>query len=170
MTIAVHIPTKESYDRLMELYDIVGWRWASRTKATEWSPSFTYVQNIHVNFRDQFRYWSCSTKEELEADGYTIITVVEAEARLKEMYPEKADFIHKYNNPPKKSLMQNIKDVLKNALLSDTDRILRENNLEDEHGDMTTQAMDLMEEELYKERWATRRTEVAEQLLKIEKK
>ena len=66
---------------------------------------------------------------------------------------------------PNKTLMSTIKTTLKNILLSATDKTLRAHGLEDDHGEMTTEAKTLMCEEVQEERWATRRLEIATQLL-----
>lgn len=63
----------------------------------------------------------------------------------------------------------NVADKIKNFLLSKEDRILRENNLEDDNGNPTTYAIDMMDDELSIERWGNRREEIAKNLLDIEK-
>lgn len=72
-------------------------------------------------------------------------------------------------NEPKaqKGIFMNVIDKIKNFKLTKEDRILRENGLEDEDGKMTGLAGEMMSDEMIKERWATRRLEVAKDLLEI---
>ena len=72
-------------------------------------------------------------------------------------------------NEPKaqKGLIMNVVGKIKNFKLTKEDRILRENGLEDEDGKITECAENMMDEEIMKERWATRRLEVAKDLLDI---
>lgn len=71
---------------------------------------------------------------------------------------------------PKHSFMSDIATTLKNALLSKTDRILREHGLEDENGKITNEAGKLMVTELAEARWLERREDIAKVLLKEEGK
>ena len=77
--------------------------------------------------------------------------------------------IEKPTNQPKTSFMQSVAQTLKNLALSKVDRTLREHGLEDENGNMTHVAMDLMDDELQSERWKTRREEISEALAKADK-
>lgn len=72
------------------------------------------------------------------------------------------------SKPKRKSFMSNIVEKIKNLKLSETDRILRKHGLEDENGRMTSEAMDLMDEELQQDRWKTRREEIAKDILAVE--
>lgn len=75
-----------------------------------------------------------------------------------------------YINEPKaqkKGIIMNAIDKLKNLALSKEDRILRDEGLEDSNGKITEEAKQLMAEEMRDERWATRRLEIAKDLLKI---
>lgn len=65
---------------------------------------------------------------------------------------------------PKPSFMSNVKTILKNLTLSATDKVLRAHDLEDEHGSMTMEARQLMNDELIEDRWAFRREQIAQQL------
>ena len=68
----------------------------------------------------------------------------------------------------KQTIMSTIKTTLKNLILSAQEKVLRKNNLEDEHGEMTQESRDLMSEEMQEERWATRRDTIAKQLIEKE--
>lgn len=82
---------------------------------------------------------------------------------------DRSAFTTLYFNEPQaqKSIFMNIVDKIKNFKLSAEDRILRENGLEDDNGKITEEAKIMMHEELRDERWATRRLEIAADLLKI---
>lgn len=77
--------------------------------------------------------------------------------------------IESLTNEPKaqKGFIMNVVDKIKNFKLTKEDRILRENGLEDEDGKMTGLAGEMMSDECVSERWATRRLEVAKDLLEI---
>src|SRR3990167_11288343 len=64
----------------------------------------------------------------------------------------------------KKYLMSNIIQKVKDLALSKVDRVLRANELESEYG-MTENARSLMLDEVAKERWVTRREEIAKALI-----
>lgn len=70
--------------------------------------------------------------------------------------------------PKKPTFMSSIVRKIKDLTLSADDRILRKHDFEDENGKVTESALTMMEDELAEERWNTRRTEVAEQLRKVE--
>lgn len=69
---------------------------------------------------------------------------------------------------PKKGFMSNIVQKIKDLALSDTDRILRKHNLEDNCSNPTEDAIGMMHDEIIKERWATRREAIAQDLAKID--
>ena len=69
--IAVHTPTKESYDILMKAYEKKGWKWNSGVKPS----NYCWYPTRYIMFNDNF---ICVQKEY----WYTIITVEEALARL----------------------------------------------------------------------------------------
>ena len=60
--------------------------------------------------------------------------------------------------------------TLKSLALSKTDRVLRENGLEDENGKMTSSAYNYMLEQLTEERWKEQREKIATTLSKEEGK
>ena len=62
------------------------------------------------------------------------------------------------------SIIKKIKDIK----LSQEDRLLRKHGFEDEDGKMTSEAMDLMDEEIQQERWEKRRLEIAADLKLVE--
>jgi len=77
--IAVHTPTKESYDRLMKAYDKKGWRWCDWEKPTEFNDRHHYWEQTAIDMHDKF----CKqTIESQKVSWYTIITVEEALAKL----------------------------------------------------------------------------------------
>lgn len=77
--------------------------------------------------------------------------------------------LYKTINEPKaqKGIIMNVVDKIKNFKLTKEDRILRENGLEDEDGKMTESSIDMMDDEMIAERWATRRLQIAKDLLDI---
>ena len=56
---------------------------------------------------------------------------------------------------------------IKDLTLSKEDRSLRENGFEDENGKPTGLALNMMNDELLAEKWSTRRTDIAKDLIKI---
>ncbi len=60
--------------------------------------------------------------------------------------------------------MSSIVKKIKDLALSETDRSLREHGFEDESGQMTEQAENMMDEEILQERWKARREEVAQSI------
>ena len=70
-------------------------------------------------------------------------------------------------NPKKHNFMIDIIQQLKDLTLSAEDRILRDYGFETLDKKMTDLAHNMMREELTEERWAARRLEVAENLLKL---
>lgn len=77
--IAVHTPTKESYDRLMKAYEKKGWRWISNTPTLEYNWYSVNKEDTVVEFCNLF--WQSPTSY-YKTLWYTIITVEEALARL----------------------------------------------------------------------------------------
>lgn len=71
---------------------------------------------------------------------------------------------------PRKSFMTKAIHTLKSLALSKTDRVLRENGLEDENGKMTSSAYNYMLEQLTEERWKEQREKIATTLSKEEGK
>jgi len=68
--IAVHTPTKESYDRLMKAYEKKGWNYKNPERINEF---------MYIDCHDNWDYGNRTTQINL---WYTIITVEEALARL----------------------------------------------------------------------------------------
>lgn len=60
--------------------------------------------------------------------------------------------------------MNSIVKKIKDLKLTESDRLLRKHGFEDENGNMTSEAMDLINEELQQERWDKRRLEIAADL------
>lgn len=85
-------------------------------------------------------------------------------------YPEsRLELVQDSIQPIKKpTFMSSIVRKIKDLTLSSDDRILRKHSFEDESGEMTSQAEDMMDYEILAERWAKRRVEIAEQLRKVE--
>lgn len=56
--IAVHTPTKESYDRLMKAYEKKGWKWRNNRIATDERENNRneYKEKTCIMFCDSFTY------------------------------------------------------------------------------------------------------------------
>ena len=78
--------------------------------------------------------------------------------------------IYNLGEQPKKGFIMSVVEKLKEFALSETDRVLRKNDLEDEHGEMTSEATTMMMDEIVAERWKTRRADIAAKLIEMEKK
>lgn len=70
---------------------------------------------------------------------------------------------------PKKTIMQNLVSKIKNLKLSPNDRVLRKHGLENECGEPTSTAQQMMLDELATQAWATRRDELAANLIELDK-
>ena len=84
---AVHCPTRESYNELMQAYEAVGWKWYSgREKPHEFDGWTSDKDQTCIHFNDVFLR---SDLKDRRARNYTIMSVEEAITKLKEMYPDK---------------------------------------------------------------------------------
>lgn len=66
-----------------------------------------------------------------------------------------------------KNTMSSLVKKLKDLKLSAEDRILREEGLEDENGNLTYATLEMMQTELIEERWEARKSQIAKDLLKL---
>ena len=78
----VRLETEEEYAQLIELYDRIGWRWASGDRITD--KDFKFYEGVTLRFNEKVTHFKNPDK-----DRYKIINVFEAEERLKKMYPDK---------------------------------------------------------------------------------
>ena len=81
----VSTPTQEDYDRLMEAYEKVGWRWCNRVKPKKAKYYEYYADETCIMLNDRVEFCNLNFYKE---EGYTVISLDEAIAKLKEMYPK----------------------------------------------------------------------------------
>jgi len=88
---AVNTRTLEEAKKLMKLYERVGWKWNSGRKIKESNTYWdNYKEDTSYLFQDDFLY---SHVEYHESQGYETITLAEAEQKLREMFPEKFEYV-----------------------------------------------------------------------------
>lgn len=198
--IVVHCPTQEDYDKLMKAYEEkTNWMWYQGQRPTDLNDWIAYKSETCVRYGNKFAYAHRQWYEANNFTIISLDTALEwlgvekepspVKNQLKEpwvFYKEIARMqrenarlslfgcpvypISQFITKPKQSFMSNIATTLKNALLSKTDRILREHGLEDENGKITNEAARLMLTELAEARWLERREDIAKVLLKEEGK
>jgi len=130
--------------------------------------TITKIDNSSVPYKIDDNYWASEVEKINKPKSFRYIP---------NYFPELATYNWNYQKikistnesltQKAKKTMNNLVSKLKDLTLTKEERILREQGLEDEHGEMTGQAISMMHEEMEKERWASRRKEIAKDLLKL---